>query len=239
MRANVDFGPSTEFRRAADIIVYEERDLYGASPRNAYAVARRVTNPEKNECEPWEPVTMEFVEQLARSLGSDLPREILPAHVLCRTHEVVSWWTPPMVRTLFFTMKGMEALDGEDFPVPALLWKLELKDRRLFVRALRGEDRPEAPTPLFVAPFLNVYEQGLVCQGSMRRPKVAALDKLHEWEAGFFGAAGSSQLTAKATTRKGQLPALWKSLQGKKSFPSRALLPAHQTAAAFLQEVGR
>ncbi len=239
MRAHVDFGPSTEFRRAADIIVYEERDLYGASARNAYAVARRVTNPEKNECEPWVPVTMEFVEQLARGLGSDLPREILPAHVLCRTHEVVSWWTPPAVRTLFFTMKGMEALDGEDFPVPALLWKLELKDRRLFVRALAGDERPEGKTPLFVAPFLNVYEKGLVCQGSMRRPQSVDLGTLHEWERGFFGAAGSSQLTDKATTRKGQLPALWKSLKGKKSFPRRALRKAGQTATEFLQEVGR
>lgn len=239
MTPALSFGIAHRFARTMDLVVYSRRDQPSWVSGGTYAIARRVTDPEKNECEPWEPVTLEFVEQLARGLGSDLPREILPGHVLCRTHEVVAWWTPPQIRTLFFTHEDLAAIDGEDFPVPALLWRLELKDRSLFVRALKGDERPEGKTQLFVAPFLNVYPQGLVCQGSMRRPQAVSIDKLHEWETGFFGAAGSTQLTPKATTRPGQLPALWKSLKGKKSFPKRALAAVDQTAGEFLREVDR
>lgn len=235
MRASIEFGASRSFRRRLDMVVYAEEGSLIGGRGGSYAIARAVTDPEAGTCESWAPVTMEFVQQLARGLGSDLPREILPAAVLCRTHEIIAWWTPPQIRTLFFRMKGLEELDGEDFPVPSLIWRLELSDRRLFVRALAGAERPEPKTPLFIAPFLNVYPDGLVCQGTMRRPKVVAVEKLQEWESGFFGAAGSSQLTPKATTRRGQLPALWRAMKGRESFPRTALAPSQQTAAIFLE----
>lgn len=226
--------------RVYDISVYGKVAYYGASLHDAYAVGRRVLDAEREEYEPWEPLTQEFVQELAKGLGVDLPREVLPANVLCRTQDVIVWWTRPGVRTLYFGAGcKLAKLDGEDFPVPGLVWRLELADKRLYLRAISGSRRPSAGTPLYVAPFLNVYNDGhfgpgLVCQGTMRRPKLAGVGNLHEWEEGFFGAAGSSQLATPATTHKGQLWALWRSLKRKKAFPAKHLLPADQSLAEFV-----
>lgn len=239
MIAQVDVGVEHGMRLRAALLVYgSESNFFGGTSKvgEAYAVAARAhTDGARVALDPWQPVTTEFVQALAQGLGVSLPREVLPENVLCRTQEVVVWWTKPGLRTLFFsdTLK-MGKLDGEDFPVPALVWRLDLKDRRLRLRALRAARRPAAGTPLFVAPFLNVYPDGLVCQGSMRRPKVASVAELAAWESGFFGAAGTSQLTPKACAR-GQLPALWKRLKGKKAFPAAELLDTGQTLAAFLE----
>jgi PRTRC genetic system protein B len=226
--------------RLYDISVYGHAAYYGPNLHEAYAVGRRVVDPDREEYEPWEPLTQEFVQQLAKGLGVDLPREVLPANMICRTQDVIVWWTPPTVRTLFFAEKcKLAPLDGEDFPVPGLVWKLELADKRLFLRAIAGRRRPAAGTPLYVAPFLNVYDdssfgRGLVCQGTMRRPKLAGVGNLHEWEDGFFGAAGSSQLAKRATTRTGQLFTLWRSLKGRKTFPRKDLLEAGESLAQFV-----
>lgn len=205
--------------------------------RSAYAIAAAAQVDEAGAVEvgAYSPVTMEFVEELARGLGVELRREVLPPHVLCRTQDVICWWTPAGKRTLFFG-EGCKLADlsGEDFPVPPLVWRLELKDHRLFLRALTEDERPDARTKLRVAPFLNVYEQGLVCQGTMRRPNRTALSGLDEWERGFFGASGSSQLTAKATKHRGQLWGLWRGLKRRKAFPAQQLLDAGQTLTQFL-----
>lgn len=215
--------------------------LVRAPAGGAYAEISRVRIDEDTGAisyEPWEPATMEFVTALAQGLGVDIPREVLPANILCRTREVISWWSPPQMRTLFFGSSELEPLSGEEFPVPGLVWRLDLKDNRLWVRAFLGRDRPQPGTPLFVAPFLNVYDEswghGLVCQGTMKRPGRSDVTDLRDWEEGFFAAAGASQLAARATARKGGLPALFKSLAGKKRFPASALTEAGQTVAQFI-----
>lgn len=189
---------------------------------------------------PERAVTMEFVQVLAAGLGVQLAREVLPAGVICRTQEVIAWWSPPAVRTLFFAdTHPLARLNGEDFPVPGLVWRLELKDRKLFLRATAGRERPEARSRMYVAPFLNVYDddqfgRGLVCQGTMRRPKTAGVESLREWESGFFGASGTQQLATQATLHPRQLAGLWGALKRRKSFPDRYLLPTGQNLAQFL-----
>lgn len=183
----------------------------------------------------YEPVTMEFVQELARGLGVDLPREVLPANVLCRTQDVIVWWTPPGKEILFFSDScPLADLSGESFPVPALVWRLELGDNRLYVRAFRGEDRPGTATTLYFAPFLNVYPQGLVCQGTMRRPKVSTLASLQEWQDGFFAAAGGQQFTPRATRHRKGLHGLWRTLRRRKVFPDRYLSDAEESLTAFV-----
>ena len=238
MRAIMDLAEEAQPALRNVLLLYDRPGDRSGSNRGAYAIAAPASVGSRGEVEvgAYGPVTMEFIAELAKGLGVDLPREVLPAKVLCRTQDVIVWWTPPGTRTLFFG-EGCELADltGEDFPIPALVWRLELKDHCLFLRAVAGDTRPEAGTPLAVAPFLNVYAQGKVCQGTMRRPKRTAVAALQDWEVGFFGASGSSQLTAKATKHRGQLWGLWRSLKGRKAFPERQLLPAGQTLTQFLK----
>jgi len=237
MIPHVEFGAGATMRLQRTILLYGTGG-YLNREGGVYAVTAAVADAEPGQ-EPrigsYEPVTMEFVQALGDALGVRLPAEVLPERVICRTQDLVAWWTPPAVRTLFFAAKlDLAALSGEDFPVPALVWRLNLAQRRLFVRAYAGAARPEAKTPLAVAPFMNVYPSGLVCQGTMKRPGRAGLDNLRQWEEGFFGAAATSQLTPHATTLEGQLPALWRSLKGRKRFPDRHLLTAGQATQQFL-----
>lgn len=233
---DVEIGRGRRMEASRALMIYRDG---GFGPRSIYAVHAEAVTGEggKVQLGPWEPVTMEFVQQLARQLGADLPREILPARVLCRTHNVVLWWTPPGMRTLFFDAEKLASISGEDFPVPALVWKLDLTAGRLYLRAMAGADRPGPEARLYVAPFLNVYNEkplgGLVCQGTMRRPDRIGIDALGDWERGFFNASGSSQLTPRATTLDGQLLALWPELVGKNEFPGELLLEAGESLAKF------
>src|ERR1700683_4008631 len=40
-----------------------------------------------------EPLTVDFLRQLAKGLGQTVAREILPANVLVRTPDMMVWWT--------------------------------------------------------------------------------------------------------------------------------------------------
>jgi PRTRC genetic system protein B len=242
MSARVELSADHQLALRNVVLLYTSMGMSGGTRQfdlsgSAYAIAATAHVAEGGAVEigAYSPVTMEFVAELAKGLGVDLPREVLPRNVLCRTQDVICWWTPAGKRTLFFGDGcKLEDLSGEDFPVPALVWRLELKDHRLFLRALAEDQRPDAGTKLYVAPFLNVYPQGLVCQGTMRRPNRSALSTLEEWEHGFFGASGSSQLTAKATAHRGQLWGLWRGLRRRKEFLARHLLEAGQTLTQFL-----
>ncbi len=236
MHVNLEIGGGRVLEASTALMVYR------GGPQGAYAIRAPVlaSGPKgKIKTGPWEPVTLEFVRSLAKGLGVDVPREVLPADVLCRTNDVIAWWTPPGIRTLYFTDDKLKKFDGEDFPVPGLIWRLDLAEGRLYMRAIKGAQRPEASTQLYVSPFLNVYNHpgsgGLVCQGTMRRPKSVGLENVFEWEEGFFGAAGSSQLAKDATSRRGGLFALWASLKGKKRCPGRYLVDAGESLLPFIR----
>ena len=187
------------------------------------------------------PVDVAFVRTLAAGLGLKLAPEVLPPHVLCRTPEVVVWWTPAGVRPMFFREgSSLGRVNGKHFPHPPLVWKLD--GANLSVRALANDERPTASTPLYVAPYWNTAPNGLVCQGTMPRPNSTAIGALEGWVDAYFvsefthdfyGGEGTSQLT----TLKGGVPALWKKLADKKGpFPARYLSPARQTLKEFVEK---
>ncbi|MDB4952111.1 MAG: hypothetical protein JWM27_4760 [Gemmatimonadetes bacterium] len=185
---------------------------------------------------PGRAVTLDFVRTLERSLGRSLQPEFLPEYVLARTPDVTVWWSPARLRTLFWREgSSLAAMDGQDVPVPALLWRLTT-DGGLAVRALATSSRPEVATPCYVAPLWNVNDAGIVCQGSMKTPRSRGVGSLRAWEDAVFGAQFTHAQAQNATRMKGGLTALWKSLKGKKRFPAAELLDAG-TALSFIRGV--
>jgi PRTRC genetic system protein B len=175
-------------------------------------------------------LTTAVLREFARTLGTACPAEFLPEQVIARTAELLAWWTPALIRPMFFRA-GSELADvsGRHFPHPALLFAV--RDGLLFVRALRSSHRPNAETKLCAAPYWNIGNDGAVCAGTMRAPKSASVETMAAWEQAFFqsefthpGGAG------RLTNRQGGTAALWKSLAGKATFPLTTLVQTESLA---------
>jgi PRTRC genetic system protein B len=71
-----------------------------------------------------EPLSLEFLRQLAKGLGQTVAREILPANVLARTPDLMVWWTKPQRRAMFFSdSSDGRTLNGKIFPQPPLVFR--------------------------------------------------------------------------------------------------------------------
>ncbi len=185
-------------------------------------------------------LTTAVLRELARTLGTACPAEFLPEQVVARIPELLAWWTPAMIRPMFFrTGSELADVSGQRFPHPALLFVV--RNGVLYLRALRSNQRPSAETKLYAAPYWNIGNDGPVCAGTMRAPKSAGVTTMAAWEQAFFqsefthpGGAG------RLTKRRGGTAALWTDLAGKQSFPTATLIPT-ESLSAYLRglEMGR
>jgi len=183
-------------------------------------------------------VTPQMLIDLMAGLGRSVPLEILPERVLVRTEDTIVWWSQARERRMFFgdlTGDAAKELSGKVYPHPPLLYKAT--GSHLWVRALGEDQRPLADSGLFIAPYWNCYDNGVVCTGSMRIPREKTVAAIDLWEDAFF----QSEFTHAAGVRRhtklrGGLLAMWKSLEGKKRFPARYLVPTKQTLAEFVND---
>lgn len=181
------------------------------------------------------PLSTMFLRSLTEGLGSNLRTELLPPNVLVRTPDTLVWWTPATSRRMFFSQfdEILGPLSGRSFPHPALVFRVS--GRELRIRAISQSKRPDAITPLFVAPYYNTQENGLVCQGSMRSPDGPFVNAMTAWEDAFF----TSEFThlwggGRMCQHKQGVAGLWKSVEGAKVFPVRQLANARQTLQEFV-----
>lgn len=141
-------------------------------------------------------MTTEFLRILAAGLGSEVSAEVLPANVLARTPDVLTWWTPSQHRTMFFAenSEAGKELNGRRYPHPPLVFKVA--GMELWVWALARNERPKAETRLMTAPYWNTSDQGYVCVAlcALRNRRV-----LTRWR---FGNGDSFR--ANSRTRTGQ-----------------------------------
>lgn len=238
MNVEVSLG-SGELKPIQALVIYGTTNALGEMVGQPYVATAPLVVDEHQpgvvETGVWQPISEEFVQQLAAQLGVNLPREVLPGSVLCRTHDVLAWWSAPRKRTLFFKNASLRSLEGEDLPVPGLVWRFDTFEGKLYVRAFDGKERPGPQTLLAHAPFFNVEATGLVCQGTMQRPAAITPAAAGEWEGAFFGAAQASQLHTPATSYgTGQLAAMWLKVRASRPFPGAYLLNTGETLADFV-----
>jgi PRTRC genetic system protein B len=184
-----------------------------------------------------EELTTDFVRHLAEGLGTALPTELLPENILARTAELMAWWTPAVVRNMFFAAHDADVheLSGQRFSQPPLVWKVQGKD--LWLRALQEDRRPSATTRLLIAPYWNVDgETGLTCQGSMRSPDDATVNAIPVWERAFFQSEFTHQTGSKRLTKYAHgFVGLWTTVAGgRRRFPVKYLMPAHESLQQFI-----
>ena len=233
MEARVAIGANRNFVLKNAVLVYGDGTT-------AFATLHPVVSKGNHEAPylgPGQALTSVFLKTLAAELGARITAEILPANVLARTPDMITWWTRARREATSFggaDQKGRE-LNGAIYPHPALVFKVT--DRELFVRALEKDERPTQETPLKTAPYWNVDSAGRVCLGSMRVPDEVAVASMAGWESGFFRSEfthpnGAVRLTSHPQGFFG----LWRSLKNSENaFPVQFLTDANETLLQFVE----
>lgn len=142
------------------------------------------------------PLTVREAQSLAKALDTRehagkaflRPEGVLPDNVLHldpSENGSLVWYTKPQRQKLYFA----ESLGLENGMValPALVWKANKKELQIF--ALKGTAKPKAETPLYHAPFFNLYQKGYVCMGTVNVAikSAASLEEfISAWHAYFF-----------------------------------------------------
>lgn len=185
---------------------------------------------------PGVPLDSALLSDIVASLagkGEGGSRCVLPERVLYSDASMLAWWCPESVRPIYFK-SGKDDLDtfsGTPVLHPPLFF-LALS-QRLWVWALGERQRPTAESPLFVAPYFNIYERGNMCIGNVRLPESlrATNANLKAWEIAFFETNfthsnnAGKPLTKCADGHNGLWRAMAKAAQnGNWQFPCEAML---------------
>lgn len=191
------------------------------------------------------PLTENEAQMLARALVLEKDKasaflqshRILPTNILNINPNTekssVLWYTKSKERQLYFG-DSLEIPNGKA-QVPAMLWLASKSN--LSVYALANDRRPTEKTPLYYAPFFNIYEKGNVCMGTVTIDikKSASIEEFtSSWEHYFFNSYFSHLLCENLTTKN--MVHLWKDLiNTDKSFPKDVLKCNNKTLKNLLR----
>lgn len=191
------------------------------------------------------PLTIKEAQRLSKALdttreGSKAflkPKGIIASNVLYTDpseNGFVMWFTKATCKNLFF-VEGLGISNG-NASVPALLW-IANKDK-LHIYSLKSDRKPTENTPLYHAPFFNVYADGSVCMGTVdvNIRKSASLEEFTTaWEAYFFNSY-FSHLMQNHNPIHGNCVSLWKKLRKTgEPFPKEVLKKTDRTIKNILR----
>jgi len=182
------------------------------------------------------PLTVREAQSLAKALDTReqagkaflRPEGILPPNVLhidTSANGSVLWYTTPQRQKLYFAQSL--GLDSGTVALPALVWKADKKALQIF--AVKSKTKPKAETPLYHAPFFNLYQKGFVCMGNVTIA-IKAASSLEElitaWQGYFFDSYFSHHINEHNPVGV-NLFNLYKELMAdpKKTFPTDTLRP--------------
>ncbi len=180
------------------------------------------------------PLTEREAEKLAKALTTEKQKQsaflksvgILPASILhvnpSRDKGAVLWYTKSQKRNLYF-IEGLGIANDQAF-VPPMVWQATKNSLRVF--ALSSDRRPTEKTPLYYAPFFNIYQDGRVCMGSVSidiKNSASVEEFTKAWEDYFFNSY-FSHLMGEHSPVKGNCLSLWKDLVATgRNFPKEVL----------------
>jgi PRTRC genetic system protein B len=186
------------------------------------------------------PLTREQADTLARTLLEYAPtRTVLPPQVVCWDGARLAWWTPAQRRRIWFDRRekpGLQHVSRREVQHPPLLWVVEA--RRLHLFALGANERPDAASPLFQAPYLNTYADGWVC-GEFDWPATVSPEAIPDWEARFFDSSGTKVWASRLTAYPGGHDALWPAMLEADTFPLETLVPLQLTVLDAINQERR
>jgi PRTRC genetic system protein B len=238
MNVSISIGQNHHYELREALLIYRSGDTSRSDRANAFVSRHTVAKTDGLRTPilgPAQPLTLEFLQTLARELGNYAAIEVLPVNVVARTERMIAWWTAGQKRQMFFstTQGKLAKVNGAIFPQPPLLWMVN--HRGLAIRAMQQDQRPAADTKLCFAPYWNLFEAGRVCLGSMRAPNASTVAAIDLWEQGFYESAFTHGNVGRVTRHRGGFEGLWKELAGKEIFPADSLVELAETVGDFLQ----
>lgn len=164
------------------------------------------------------------------------PKGLLPKNLLyVRTDKnpCAIWHTPQQRVKLFF--KEDLGIKSGLANIPALVWKATKTSIAVFAVT---ESEICGDSPLFNAPFFNIYDDGRVCMGnvSLEIKKDCCLeDFMEQWQNAFFNSYFSHMIQG-YNPIKGNIVQLWKKLSGTdEPFPEEKLIVNKRTIKDLIQ----
>ncbi|CAM2956426.1 PRTRC system protein B [Flavobacterium succinicans] len=190
------------------------------------------------------PLTVNEAKVLAKALHTDKekdraflkPKGILPTNILHINPSekgTVLWYTKAQEQQLYF-VSSLDMPNGKAY-VPSMLWYASKNSLTVF--ALASDRRPTKNTPLYYAPFFNIYEDGKVCMGTVSidiKNSASVEEFTTAWEDYFFNSY-FSHLLGNHSPIKGNCVSLWKKLiETSKTFPKEVLKKNNKTLKNLL-----
>lgn len=123
-------------------------------------------------------VNAQGVQSLLRDLLPERQEgHILPANVLVNTRDMLVWYKPAFIKTMWFT----DPVRGYTVRWPNLLFVLN-KQGGLKVFCTATGARPDNSTRIYHAPLMNLSDTGNLCFGSAPRPPGSRVEDIEGWE---------------------------------------------------------
>ena len=190
------------------------------------------------------PLSVREAQSLAKALDTReqsskaflRPDGLLPANVLHidpSANGSVVWYTKPQQHQLHF-VESLNITSGTT-ALPALVWKASKKELQIF--AVRGKTKPKAATPLYHAPFFNIYQKANVCMGTVN-VRIRAAATLEEfiaaWQGYFFGSYFSHHIDNHNPVAQNLISLYNGLMDSGKPFPCDALIKTTLTLKDLL-----
>jgi hypothetical protein len=174
---------------------------------------------------------MVSAQDIALALLRDIPlgSGVLPENTLWWQHRqegapVVAIWRPPQVWPVALQVEPFKPPRRFRLPMPGLIFMCRPGSPP---RIVAVKKRPTTPDePVYRAPVYNVYIDGKTCPSSHRYS-----DDISKIPEEFFTAFFTQSLGGEVSRSYGHdLLKLWESIDGKKRYPLRDLLPCGKVA---------
>ncbi|WP_175579916.1 PRTRC system protein B [Chryseobacterium aureum] len=190
------------------------------------------------------PLSVNEAKALAKGLQIDeeksnaflKPNGVLPTHILHinpSQNGSVLWYTRSKKQQMHFVSNL--GIPNAKAHIPAMLWYADKENLSVF--ALKDNRRPSEKTALHYAPFFNIYENGVVCMGSVDiniKNSVSVEEFIEAWENYFFNSY-FSHLLNNYNPIKGNCVSLWKKLmETGEVFPVEVLKKNNRTLRHLL-----
>ncbi len=193
------------------------------------------------------PATVEACADFIRALADKSAFSgFLEPRMLYIGPRTVAWWRPPLPARVWFNTTAGPAADQSPVdigkrsavtPHPGLVFALH--DGHWCIAAVKGRERPGPDTPLFTAPYFNVWDNSQICEGNVTRPENVTPETIAAFEAAFFNSQFTHPNMKKLVQFKGGAGAFWRAmLDGRyKKFPERVLLPRKTKLARWIKQL--
>lgn len=234
----VRFSGAEEFALRKAILIYAD-----SKSQPAYATVHDVQVDENGKSTVLAGVaaTVQSVAEIARLLIRQIKiGDFLPGNILSVGIDSLVWWVPPARKRVFFNSEKLGGECSAEIPHPGLIFRVS-GESAWSVFAVKGKDRPPPGTPLFLAPYFNVWADGKICIGNVITPSGSAADTISVWEKAFFDSYFTHpnvHAPEKLVNHTGGAYGFWKEmLDGKyKRFPERVLVDMECTLSDLLND---